>query len=296
MLTVKQFRGISLAVMLLAVLLAIGSVSMARFAKATFRLSSGSQGVEYSITVGAFHACVDFDIGAAFSACGSIDKDCTVTILGQQIPPTNPPLPSWYNDECTKFNAFRGILVTAILLACFATIAGVVYLVVNPPTSPKWSLGLEIAFIVMTALASIMFIGSLIAVDQTISGLPSVGYADDQGNALGVKTEKYTSFALEGAAVAFALIALVLWVVARFVGRKPAATSLEGMALTGDSSPTSGYAQLAPGQPQPLFNYGAPPPQPNYQYGNQPQYGGNPNMPPQTNYGFGYQPPPPQTQ
>ena len=219
----------------------------------------------------------------------------------QQSSPQPYRRPDWWEDECRKFNAFRGVLVTAILLTCTATLLAAIYLCVNPHTSRKWSLGLEVSTIVLTALAAVMFIGSLIAVDQTISGIPSIVGRDEQGNQLSFMVSKYTSFSLEGAAVAFALVGLIGWVAARFVGRKSDAPTLEGMPmLSGDNSPTA-YAQLAPGQPQPLFNYGAPPPQANYQYGAQPaanyQYGNQPSVPgmppPNTNYGFGYQPPPP---
>ena len=305
MLTVKQFRAIAVAVLLLAALLSIGAVSMSRFAKAS--LDGGrSVGIEVSLTVGAFHACVEFDLNALVSACGTIGSDCSITIIGQTYP-TAYERPDWWEEECRKFNAFRGVLVTAILLTCLATLLAGIYLCVNPLTSRKWALGLEISTIVMTALAAVMFIGSLIAVDQTISGIPSIVGRDNQGNQVSFKVERYTSFNLEGAAVAFALVGLIGWVVARFVGRKTDAPTLEGMPmLSGDNSPTA-YAQLAPGQPQPLFNYGAPP-QANYQYGAQPQFGtpqqygsqpSVPGMPPQQQaygYGYGYNQPPQQTQ
>ena len=292
MLTVKQFRAISLVVMLLAVVLSIGSVSMARFAKVT--LSSSQLGVELSMLVGAFHACFETDVlgpGSLVSVCGSIDKNCQVTIQGRTIPQPDVPgtdLPSWYRDDCSKFNTFRGILVTAILLVSISLIVAIVYLIVNSRTSPKWALGLEITYIVLAALASIFFVGSLIALDQTISNVPTVGLVDEDGNSLSFKAEKYTSFVLAAVAVAFALIAIIVWVVARFFGKPATATGLEEMPLNEGNSPSGSYVPPPlPGQPQPLFNYGAPPPQPNYQYGN------NTTAPP-TNYGFGYQPPPPQ--
>ena len=291
MLTVKQFRGISLVVMLLAVLLAIGSVSMARFAKIT--LSSSSLGVEYRATIGAFHACIEMDVPFTISACGAVSKDCQVTIAGQTIPEPDVPggeLPGWYKDDCSRFNLFRGMHVTATLLVSLSLIVGAVYLVMSPLTSPKWSFGLEITYIVFAAIAAILYIISLIAMDNTISAVPTVALTDYEGNSVLFKAEKYTSFALEGAAVGFLLVSLVLWVAARFVGKQPAASTLEGMPLNDGSSPNGSYSPPAlPGQPQQFFNYGAPAPQPNY------QYGANPNAPP-TNYGFGYQPPPPQTQ
>ena len=198
MVTVKQFRGISLAVLVLAVVLAIGSVSMARFAKATF--NSNQLVSELRMTVGAFHVCIEADnvANVAFTAsiCGTIDKDCTTTILGYKLPPTTiggggqSELPDWYKEDCTKFNTFRGILVAAILLVCLSLIVATAYLIVNPVTSAKWSLGLEITYIAMVALAAIFFVVSLIAVDQTISGIPSVGFTDDQGNNLSFNVEE----------------------------------------------------------------------------------------------------------
>ena len=283
MLTVKQFRAISLAVMVLAVILAIGSLVMTRFAKAS--LSSSQVGTEFSFNIGAFHACLDFE-QQGISFCSTIDKNCVVTLLGTDLPAAPSLLPDWYKNGCTKFNVFRGMHVAATLLLCISVILAIVYVIVNPFNFPKTSLGMDISYCVAAAVGSIFYIICLISADQSINDIPTLVSADRSAS---FKVEKSTSFALTGTAVAFSLVALIVWIVARFVGRKAEPTGLEGMPLNDGSSPSSsGYVPPPlPGQPQQYFNYGAPAPQPNYQYGNAPNA-------PNTNYGFGYQPPPPQ--
>ena len=286
MLTVRQFRVIALSTMLLAVVLAIGSLSMARFALITF--SAPSVGEEIKLQVGAFHACVEYEVLGLQSLCGTIDKDCITSFNGPRAQASDAA--SWYKDGCSKFNVFRGMHVTATLFISISLIVGLIHLLVNPITSPKLWLAMDITFCALAGLAGIFYIVSLITADQIIGGIPNYAGTDNEGNTLSLKVERWTSFGLEGASVAFALVAVIMWIVARFVGKQQTATGPEGLPLNdGSNSPSSYVPPALPGQPQPLFNYGAPPPQPNYQ-----QYGNNPNAPPNTNYGFGWQPPPPQ--
>ena len=262
MLTVKQFRGISVVVVVLAVILAIASLSMARFMEGTNSSSA-------TLKVGAFHMCIDGSGGGLpIELCSTIDKDCSAdfNILGQQVPFTR------LADGCDKFNLFRGMHVTATLFICIAAILGGIYLCVNPLASPKLSLGMDITYCVLTGVASVFYVISLITCSQAMDKLQ-----DNYSN--GTSIDKWQSFWLTAAAIGFSMLALIIWLVGRFMGKPSSATGLENMPLTDGNG--SYVPPAAPGQQQ-YFNYGAPAPQPNYQ-----QYGGAPTA----NYGYGYQPP-----
>ena len=285
MLTVKQFRTISLVIMILAVVMAIASLSMARFAKISITESNAS--LSGSINIGAFHMCFDV-LGGLVEFCGNIDKDCLVelNLLGQKqtFPVDSADLrPNFYKDGCDKFNIFRGMHVTATLFLCIASLIGGIYLCVNPLTSPKWSLGMDITYSALSGIAFVLYIISLISANQSIGDLP------DTPSDGSISVDKWHSFWLTAAAIAFSMLALILWVVARFVSKPATVTGLEGMPLVDGNG--SYVPPAAPGQQQ-YFNYGAPAPQPNYQQygGQQQQYGGAPTA----GYGYGYQPPPPQ--
>ena len=275
MVTVKQFRTISLVVLLLAVILAIASLSVVRFAE----LSAPAAPVT---KIGAFHGCVDLGggtpIGGLLEFCGSIDRNCT---LNTNLPFLGSlPVGTVVND-CDKFNLFRGMHVSGTLFICLAFVFGAIYLCTNPLASPKYALGMDITYCFFGVAASAFYVVSLVTANQVFS---------DTADWYSSRTSKFSadkgaSFYLTGAADAFTAIAVFVWLCGR-CGTKPSTgTGVEGMPLMNSNGsyvpPTIG------GQQQQYFNYGAPPPQPNYQQygGQQQQYGGAPTA----GYGYGYQ-------
>ena len=105
---------------LLATIFLISAAAVPRFGVVTVASTASDYNVPVSgsITIGAFSMCVEIGISVLSSSqCGAVDGSCKFTIGNTQG--TVP--------YCGTFNAFRGFLVTALILTGLAVIAALAH-------------------------------------------------------------------------------------------------------------------------------------------------------------------------
>lgn len=235
-LSVKQIRFIGILFFVLTSALLIASVATPRWVvvSASVSPSNGPSSpvdiADAQLTVGAFQACLDVDIVGVDlgGSCFTIDASCQVTLPdalasahGNKFPPQSP-------DQCTAFNAFRGLLSSAILLSAIAVVTA---LIATCKASPSPYLG-------CTSVTSSTLAAVLSGISEILFNQGAVDASADF-DGISISMTKGVSMWLAVSSIFLALLGLLPYLAATKYGK---AAQEEGVQAEGYPAYVQGFA------------------------------------------------------
>jgi len=218
----------------------------------------------FTVDIGAFRFCVDVTTAlASGSICYGISSSCVLS-GSSGTDKSGKDLLLWEEEHCGSWNAFRGLLVTAVVLENVALLAAIAAMCW--PASPRWLHGAVIA----AAALAVLF--ATISLATFSSSVPDVDIVISETTNETFRLQKGASVWLQAIGAVATAVAVGLWIFAwrkqsleqaSLVQAEPASYG-GGLAAQGQLPPPQlqqqHYYPTGPGQPQPQF-YGQPAPQ-----------------------------------